>query len=109
LKTRLKPLRSPNPQAQAIEAIGRPAALMADSRIPWGVEATSTAITNPAWRSKPAWYLVSGDGHMIPTPTERVMAERIGAQTVEVPGASHAVYVSHPAAVADLIKQAAAG
>jgi pimeloyl-ACP methyl ester carboxylesterase len=85
------------------------AAFMADSQVPWGVDATSTAITNPAWRSKPAWYLVSGDDHMIPTPTERVMAERIGAQTVEVPGASHAVYVSHPAAVADLIKQAATG
>jgi len=85
------------------------AEFMADSQVPWGIEATATAITNPAWRSKPAWYLVSGDDHMIPTATERAMAERIGAKTVEVPGASHAVYVSHPAAVADLIKQAAGG
>jgi pimeloyl-ACP methyl ester carboxylesterase len=52
---------------------------------------------------------VSGDDHMIPTATERSMAERLGAQTVEVAGASHAVYISHPAVVVDLIKQAAAG
>ena len=82
---------------------------MADSQVPWGLDATSTAITNPAWRGKPAWYLVSGNDQMIPTATQRSMAERIGAHTVEVPGASHAVYVSHPDAVADLIMQAAAG
>jgi len=85
------------------------AAFMADSQVPWGVDATSTAITNPAWRTKPAWYLVAGNDQMIPAATERAMAERIGAHTVEVPGASHAVYVSHPGAVADLIKQAAGG
>lgn len=85
------------------------AEFMADSQVPWGLDATSTAITNPAWRGKPAWYLVSGNDQMIPTATQRSMAERIGAHTVEVPGASHAVYVSHPGAVADLIKQAAAG
>jgi pimeloyl-ACP methyl ester carboxylesterase len=85
------------------------AEFMADSQVPWGLDATSTAITNPAWRGKPAWYLVSGNDQMIPTATQRSMAERIGAHTVEVPGASHAVYVSHPDAVADLIKQAAAG
>ena len=85
------------------------AEFMADSQVPWGLDATSTAITNPAWRGKPAWYLVSGNDQMIPTATQRSMAERIGAHTVEVPGASHAVYVSHPNAVADLIMQAAAG
>jgi pimeloyl-ACP methyl ester carboxylesterase len=85
------------------------AEFMADSQVPWGLDATSTAITNPAWRGKPAWYLVSGNDQMIPTATQRSMAERIGAHTVEVPGASHAVYVSHPDAVADLIKLAAAG
>ena len=83
------------------------AAFMAASQVPWGVDATTTAITSPAWRAKPAWYLVSGNDHMIPTGVERTMAERIGAQTTEVPGASHAVYLSHPAAVADLIKKAA--
>ena len=84
------------------------AAFMADSQVPWGLEALNAAISQPAWRTKPAWYLVAGDDRMIPPPAQRSMAERIGAQTVEVPGASHSVYVSHPAAVADLIKQAAA-
>ena len=84
------------------------AAFMADSQVPWGLDALNGAISQPAWRTKPAWYLVAGEDRMIPPPAQRSMAERIGAQTVEVPGASHSVYVSHPAAVADLIKQAAA-
>jgi pimeloyl-ACP methyl ester carboxylesterase len=65
------------------------------------------AVSQPAWRAKPTWYLVAGDDRMIPPPAQRAMAERIGATTVEVPGSSHSVYVSRPAAVADLIKQAA--
>lgn len=85
------------------------AEFMADSQVPWGLDALSGAVSAPAWRSKPAWYLVAGDDRMIPPPAQRAMAERIGAQTVEVPGASHSVYVSQPAATADLIKQAARG
>ncbi|MEZ0114736.1 pimeloyl-ACP methyl ester carboxylesterase [Catenulispora sp. EB89] len=86
----------PRPQAQ----------FMADSQVPWGLEALNGAVSQPAWRTKPAWYLVAGDDRMIPPPAQRAMAERIGATTVEVPGSSHSVYVSRPAAVADLIKQA---
>ena len=85
------------------------AAFMADSQVPWGVDALGGAVTEPAWRVKPSWYLVAGDDRMIPPPAQRTMAERIGAPTVEVPGASHSVYVSQPAAVADLIKRAALG
>ena len=85
------------------------AEFMADSQVPWGLDALNGAVSQPAWRTKPAWYLVAGDDHMIPPPAQRAMAERIGAQTVEVPGSSHSVYVSQPAAVADLIKQAARG
>ena len=81
------------------------AAFMADSQVPWGVEALAGAASNPAWRTKPAWYLVASDDRMIPPPAQRAMAERAGATTVEVPG-SHSVYVSQPDAVADLIKQA---
>jgi pimeloyl-ACP methyl ester carboxylesterase len=84
------------------------AEFMADSQVPWGLDALGGLCSQPAWRSKPAWYLVAGEDRMIPPPAQRSMAERIGAQTVEVPGASHSVYVSQPAAVADLIKQAAA-
>ena len=82
------------------------ASFMADAQVPWGVDATSTNITEAAWRSKPSWYLVATDDHMIPPPAQRTMAERIGATITETPG-SHAVYVSNPAAVATLIAQAA--
>ena len=84
-------------------------AFMADSQVPWGLDALNGAVSQPAWRMKPAWYLVASDDHMIPPPAQHAMAERIGARgTVEVVG-SHSVYVSQPTAVADLIKQAARG
>jgi pimeloyl-ACP methyl ester carboxylesterase len=82
------------------------ASFMADAQVPWGVDAPSTNITEAAWRSKPSWYLVATDDHMIPPPAQRTMAERIDATITETPG-SHAVYVSNPAAVATLITQAA--
>lgn len=81
------------------------AAFMADSQIPWGLGAAGGAITEPAWRSKPSWYLVAADDRMIPPPVQREMATRAGATIREVPG-SHAVYVSQPQAVADLIQTA---
>ncbi|MEY9894431.1 pimeloyl-ACP methyl ester carboxylesterase [Catenulispora sp. MAP12-49] len=82
------------------------AEFMADSQVPWGLEALGGAVSEPAWRHKPAWYLVAADDRMIPPPAQRMMAERIGAQVVEVPG-SHSVYLSRPGDVADIIKQAA--
>jgi pimeloyl-ACP methyl ester carboxylesterase len=83
------------------------AAFLADSQVPWGLEALGGTITEPAWRAKPSWYLVATDDHMIPPPVQHQMAERAGATVTEAAG-SHAIYVSQPAAVADLIKQAAA-
>jgi pimeloyl-ACP methyl ester carboxylesterase len=82
------------------------AAIMADAQVPWGVEALHGAVTEPAWRSKPSWYLVATDDLMIPPDAQRAMAERTGATVVEVKG-SHAVYVSRPKEVAHLIEQAA--
>src|SRR6478672_1557212 len=82
------------------------AAFMADAQVPWGVGAPSGIVSEAAWRSKPSWYLVASDDHMIPPPAQRTMAERIGATVTEVAG-SHAIYVSQPAAVAGLITQAA--
>ena len=82
------------------------AAFMADSQVPWGVDALGGTITEPAWRIKPSWYLVATDDRMIPPPAQRAMSERAGSTVIEVPG-SHSVYVSQPAAVADLITQAA--
>jgi len=83
------------------------AEFMADSQVPWGVDALNGAVSQPAWRTKPTWYLVAGEDRMIPPPAQRAMAGRIAARTVEVPGSSHSVYISQPAAVADVIKQAA--
>lgn len=84
------------------------AAFMADAQVPWGVEALSGTISEPAWRSKPSWYLVATDDRMIPPPAQRFMAKRTRSVVVEVPG-SHAIYVSQPAAVASLIATAAEG
>ena len=83
------------------------AAFMADSQVPWGVNALGGTITEAAWRLKPSWYLVVTDDKMIPPPAQRSMAERTGATVTEVPG-SHSIYVSRPQAVAALITQAAA-
>jgi pimeloyl-ACP methyl ester carboxylesterase len=82
------------------------AAFMADSQVPWGVEALNGAISEPAWRSKPSWYLVASDDRMIPPPAQRAMSERAGSTVIEVPG-SHSIYVSQPRAVAELIAKAA--
>ncbi|MDR6759442.1 pimeloyl-ACP methyl ester carboxylesterase [Mycoplana sp. BE70] len=82
------------------------AAFMADSQVRWGVEALAGAVTEPAWKSKPSYYLVASDDRMIPPPAQRMMAKRAGATVEEVPG-SHAIYVSNPRAVADLIEKAA--
>jgi pimeloyl-ACP methyl ester carboxylesterase len=82
------------------------AAFMADSQVPWGIQALAGEISEPAWKSKPSWYLLATDDRMIPPPAQRFMSERAGSTVVEVAG-SHAIYVSQPNAVAALIKQAA--
>jgi pimeloyl-ACP methyl ester carboxylesterase len=83
------------------------AAFMADSQVPWGVDALAGSISDPAWRSKPTWYLITTQDKMIPPAAQRTMSQRAGATTTEV-AASHSVYVSQPDAVATLIGQAAA-
>ena len=82
------------------------AAFMADSQVPWGLEALNGAVSEPAWRSKPSWYLVASDDRMIPPPAQRAMSERAGSTVVEEAG-SHSIYVSQPQVAADLIKHAA--
>src|SRR5437899_5466247 len=84
------------------------AAFMADSQVPWGVDALGGSITEAAWRRNPSWYLVSTDDRMIPPPAQRAMSERAGSAVVEAAG-SHSVYLSQPAAVAALIADAAEG
>ncbi len=82
------------------------AAFMADSQVPWGVDALGGTISEAAWRSKPSWYLVATDDRMIPPSAQREMSGRAGS-TVEEAAGSHAIYVSQPAAVAELVKKAA--
>jgi len=92
----------------AADVEGSAAKFMADSQVPWGLDALSGAITQPAWRSKPSWYLVATNDRMIPPDAQRAMSKRAGSTVVEVEG-SHAVYVSQPQAVASLIETAAKG
>jgi pimeloyl-ACP methyl ester carboxylesterase len=84
------------------------AAFMADSQVPWGVAALTGTISEPAWKSKPSWYMVVTEDKMIPPIAQRAMSKRAGSVVVEVNG-SHAIYVSQPKAVAALIEQAAKG
>lgn len=84
------------------------AAFMADSQVPWGVEALGGKVTVPAWEAKPSWYLLAADDLMIPPVAQRAMAQRAHAKITETPG-SHAVFVANPAVVAKLIEDAAEG
>ncbi|CAN7481977.1 alpha/beta hydrolase [Bosea sp. LjRoot9] len=92
--------------AFAADVDARTAAFMADSQVPWAVAALTGAVTNPAWKAKPSFYLVATDDHMIPPPAQRQMAKRAGSTVVETKG-SHAVYVSKPGVVAEIIEKAA--
>jgi hypothetical protein len=94
--------------AFAADVDDKKAAFMADSQVPWGVEALNGTIGEPAWKTKPSWYLVATDDKMIPLPAQRLMPRRAGATVVEVAG-SDAIYVSQPQAVAALIEEAARG
>jgi len=95
------------PASFAADVPAEQAAFMADSQVPWGIGAVGGQITEPAWRIKPSWYLLTTQDRMIPPAAQRAMSERAGATVIEVAG-SHAIYVSQPAAVAALIHEAAA-
>ncbi|HKG73605.1 MAG TPA: alpha/beta hydrolase [Aestuariivirgaceae bacterium] len=82
------------------------AAFMADAQTPWGVEALNGKISKPAWKVKPSWYLIADEDKMIPPDAQRQMSKRAGSTVVEVKG-SHAIYVSQPKEVAELIERAA--
>jgi pimeloyl-ACP methyl ester carboxylesterase len=84
------------------------AEFMANSQVPWGLDALNGPVSTPAWKTKPSWYLVVTEDKMIPPPAQQFMSRRAGATVKEV-GGSHAIYVSNPEAVADIIKEAASG
>ena len=95
-------------EAFAADVAPDAAAFMADSQVPWRLEALNGAVTEPAWRTKPSWYLVSTEDKMIPPDAQRAMSKRAGSTAVEASG-SHAIYVSQPRAVAELVAKAANG
>jgi pimeloyl-ACP methyl ester carboxylesterase len=99
--------RAKFPDSFAADVDAERAAFMADSQVPWGVEALSGTISEPAWKTKPSWYLVVTEDKMIPPPAQRFMSQRAGSTVDEVAG-SHAIYVSQPDAVASIIKKASA-
>jgi len=98
--------RAKFPASFAADVGAGKAAFMADSQVPWGVEALSGKISEPAWKAKPSCYLIATDDKMIPPDAQRFMSKRAGSTVVEVKG-SHAIYVSQPKPVAALIEQAA--
>jgi len=83
------------------------AAFMARSQVLNFADNFKAVITTAAWRSKPSWMLVAGSDRTINPDLERWYATRANSHKVEVPGASHSVYVSHPKEVAALIEEAA--
>jgi pimeloyl-ACP methyl ester carboxylesterase len=98
--------RAKFPASFAADVSAEQAAFMADSQVPWGVDALGGTISEPAWRNKPSWYLLTTEDRMIPPPAQQMMSERAGS-TVEEVAASHSVYVSQPSAVAAIIEKAA--
>jgi pimeloyl-ACP methyl ester carboxylesterase len=82
------------------------AEFMADSQVPWGIDALNGAVTEAAWRNKPSWYLIATEDKMILPAAQELMSKRAGSTVAQTRG-SHAVYVSQPQAVAALIEKAA--
>ena len=83
------------------------AEFMAHAQMLTAARVFSTPISKPAWKEKPSWYLVARADKIINPDLERMYAERARSHKVEIAGASHAVYVSHPREVVELIEQAA--
>jgi pimeloyl-ACP methyl ester carboxylesterase len=86
----------------------RLAEFMGNSQTPTVDKVFHAVIQNPAWRIKPSWYMVAQSDRIINPDLERMYAKRANSQTVEIAGASHSVYESHPKEVAKLIMEAAA-
>ena len=98
--------RAKFPESFAADVRSETASFMADSQIPWGVDALNSAVNEPAWKTKPSWYFVATEDKMIPPDAQRAMSKRAGSSVVDAKG-SHAVYVSQPRAIANLIAKAA--
>jgi pimeloyl-ACP methyl ester carboxylesterase len=94
------------PEAFAADVNPELASFIANSQVPWGLEALNGIVTDPAWKTKATWYLIATTDRMIPPTAQHFMAERAKATVAEAPG-SHAIYVSSPDVVARFIERAA--
>lgn len=92
----------------AADASEADAAFLRDSQVPIAMSAFGTTLTNAAWRQKPSWAVIATDDKAFDQKMLRHMAERIGATVTEV-AASHAVFMTQPDVVADVIDEAARG
>jgi pimeloyl-ACP methyl ester carboxylesterase len=90
----------------AADVPAKEANFMAVSQVPINVTAFGTPIANAAWHTKPSWYAVATEDHMINPDLERFMAKRATSTVIEVKG-SHAIFMSQPHAIAQLIEEAA--
>jgi pimeloyl-ACP methyl ester carboxylesterase len=83
-----------------------------DIKVLWAAQGPTNAavfgatISNPAWKTKPSWFVVADQDRAIPPALEKAEAERMKATTITL-AASHLVMISHPQEVADLIEKAA--
>jgi pimeloyl-ACP methyl ester carboxylesterase len=80
---------------------------MAIAQVPISTDSFTHKVINPAWKTKPTWYMVASADRSINPIQERMMAKRAHAKTVEINGASHVAYMSHPKEAAKLIEEAA--
>jgi pimeloyl-ACP methyl ester carboxylesterase len=94
------------PRAFAADADPALARFMADAQVPWGIEAIAGKITEAAWKAKPVYFLLATEDRMVPPALQREMAERARAEITEVTS-SHAVMLTQPNAVAQMINAAA--
>jgi pimeloyl-ACP methyl ester carboxylesterase len=90
----------------AADASDADVAFMRDSQVPINMSVFGTKLTNAAWKSKPSWAVIATDDKAFDQRMLQAMARRIGASVTEVK-ASHAVFMTQPKAVADVIEQAA--
>lgn len=82
------------------------AAFLRDSQVPINMSAFGTKLSHAAWRTKPSWAIIASQDKAFDVAMLRHMAKRIGAKVTEVP-ASHAIFMTQPEAVADVIDEAA--
>jgi pimeloyl-ACP methyl ester carboxylesterase len=90
----------------AADATESEAAFLRDSQVPINMSVFATKLTHAAWRSRPSWAVIATDDKAFDQRMLQSMARRIGATVTEVK-ASHAVFMTQPRAVADVIERAA--